>query len=175
VTTGGNSLLIERVGRSKRVAKDKKKNKNKDKKTGKSGQAVKRLQSLAENPMVANIVASALVATAAAIKDPAKARKLAAQAGDQLTDLAKGGADRGNAMWQLALDIGRRALEEFGVKELPKTVRTVVSKAPPKAAPKGAPKTVRKAAPKTARKTAAKSAPKPASKTKATRSSRPKK
>jgi hypothetical protein len=153
------------------VAKDKKKKKNKDKKAGKSGQAVKRLQSLAENPMVANIVASALVATAAAIKDPAKARKLAAQAGDQLTDLAKGGADRGNAMWQLALDVGRRALEEFGVKEAPKAVRAVVSKA----APKDATKTVRKAAPKTARKTAGESAPKAASKTKAPRPSRPKK
>jgi len=147
------------------MAKDKKK-KKKDKKAGKSGQTVKRLQSLAENPMVANIVASALVATAAAIKDPAKARKLAAQTGDQLTDLAKEGVDRGNAMWQLALDVGRRALEEFGVKDAPKVVskaapvRKTAAKSAPKTTRKAAPKTARKAAPKTARKAVAKSAPK---------------
>jgi hypothetical protein len=170
------------------MAKDKKK-KKKDKKAGKSGQTVKRLQSLAENPMVANIVASALVATAAAIRDPAKARKLAAQTGDQLTGLAKESVDRGNAMWQLALDVGRRALEEFGVKDAPK----VVSKAAPvrKAAAKSAPKTTRTAAPRTARKAVAKSAPKiarkvapkavrktvskAAPKARATRSARPKK
>src|SRR5258707_15861471 len=109
---------MERVGRSRRMPKDKKK-KKKDKKPAKSDLAVKRLQSLAENPMVANIFASALVATAAAIKDPSKARKLAAQAGDQLTDLAKRGVARGNAMWQLALALGRRALAEFGAKEAP--------------------------------------------------------
>ncbi|HKC04031.1 MAG TPA: hypothetical protein VKC17_12105 [Sphingomicrobium sp.] len=143
------------------MAKDKKK-KKKDKKAAKSDLAVKRLQSLAENPMVANIVASALVATAAAIKDPAKARKLAAQAGDQLTDLAKDGVDRGNAMWQLALDVGRRALEEFGVKE--------ATKAAPKA--KTAAKSVLKTvvASKAPRKTPSKTGPK----AKVTRASRPK-
>jgi hypothetical protein len=178
------------------MAKDKKK-KKKDKKAGKSGLTVKRLQSLTENPMVANIVASALVATAAAIKDPAKARKLAAQTGDQLTDLAKDGVDRGNAMWQLALDVGRRALEEFGVKEAPKAVRTVVpkatrkvaSKAIRKVAPKATPKTAakktaakktaskttRKVAPKATRKAVPKVAAKAASKARTARSSRPKK
>lgn len=155
------------------MAKDKKKKKNKDKKVGKSGQTIKRLQSLADNPMVANIVASALVATAAAIKDPAKARRLAAQTGDQLTGLAKDGVDRGNAMWQLALDVGRRALEEFGVKDAPAT--RAKSKAPPKAASKSAPATARKAAPKTSRKTVAKVAPKAARTATATRSTRPKK
>lgn len=156
------------------MAKDKKK-KKKDKKASKSGLAVKRLQSFAENPMVANIVASALVATAAAIKDPAKARKLAAQAGDQLTDLAKDGADRGNAMWQLALDVGRRALEEFGVKEAPKATRKVALKATPKTVTKSAPRTTRKVASKAPRKTASKTAPKAAPKAKVTRASRPKK
>jgi hypothetical protein len=150
------------------MAKDKKK-KKKEKKAAKSDLAVKRLQSLAENPMVANIVASALVATAAAIKDPAKARKLAAQAGDQLTDLAKDGVDRGNAMWQLALDVGRRALEEFGVKEAPKAASKAAPKA--KSAAKSAPKIVRKVASKAPRKTASKTTPK----TKVMRVSRPKK
>ena len=135
------------------MAKDKKK-KNKGKKAGKSGQTVKRLQALADNPMVANIVASALVATAAAIKDPAKARRLAAQAGDQLTDLAKGGADRGNAMWQLALDVGRRALEEFPGrrrrKRPPRLRRSARRRppGPPEARDQGRPKRATKAAPK---------------------------
>lgn len=179
------------------MAKDKKR-KKKDKKAGKSGLTAKRLQSLAENPMVANIVASALVATAAAIKDPAKARRLAAQAGDQLTDLAKGGADRGNAMWQLALDVGRRTLEEFAgkapakaaskaapksaakatVRAAPKRVAKAVAKAAPKRATKAAPKRAAKANAKAAPKRVAKVARKPAAKAakaKTTRASKPKK
>ena len=143
------------------MARDKKK-KKKDKKAGKVALSAKRLQSFAENPMVANIVASALVATAAAIKDPAKARKLAAQTGDQLTDLAKDGVDRGNAMWQLALDVGRRALEEFGVTGSPKVARKAAAKpartTASKPARKTAAKPVRKTAAKPARKTAAKPA-----------------
>lgn len=113
-----------------------KKKKKKDKKT-KDGQTAKRLKALSENPLVANVVAAALVATAAALKDPAKARKLAAQAGDQLTDLAKDGADKGNAMWQLALEVGRRALQEFAGKDTAKTARKAAAKGAPKAARKG--------------------------------------
>jgi hypothetical protein len=159
------------------VAKDKKK-KKKDKKSGKGAQPAKRLRNLvAENPVVANIVASALVATAAAIKDPAKARQLAAQAGDQLTDLAKEGADRGNAMWQLALDVGRRALKEFGVAEAPKPARKA---APKRAVKKAAPKrvvrkAVAKSAPKTVRKAVAKSALETVRKKVTARPARPKK
>jgi len=156
------------------MAKDKKK-KKKDKKPGKGGQAAKRLRTIVvDNPAVANIIASALVATAAAIKDPAKARKLAAQAGDQLSDLAKGGVDRGNAMWQLALDVGRRALDEFGVTETPtatpraapkrKAAPKRAVKAAPKRAVKAAPKRVAKAAPKRAVKAAPKRAVKAAPK-----------
>jgi len=149
------------------MAKDKKK-KKKARKAEKRGETVKRLQSLAENPVVANIVASALVATAAAIRDPAKARKLAAQAGDQITDLAKGSADRGNAMWQLALDVGRRTLEEFTGVAPPQTARPAAAKATAKPArkpaAKAAAKPAAKAAAKTVRKTAPKAAAKPAAK-----------
>ena len=95
------------------MAKDKKK--KKDKKGGKAGKnsAAKTLKALAQNPLVADVVAAALVATSAALKDSKKAQRLAAEAGDELEALAKKGAEQGKAMWQLALQIGRRALDEL--------------------------------------------------------------
>jgi hypothetical protein len=122
------------------------------------------LKAMAQNPMAADIVAAALVATAAALKDSNKARRLAGQAGDQLAELAKEGADRGNAMWQLALDVGRRALEELSGKGTAKATRKTV-----KSATKAVRKTVAKAAAKPVRKTAAKAV----RKGKGTRSSSP--
>src|SRR6476619_5162052 len=93
------------------VPKDKKK-KAKDKK-GKSGpaKAVKGLKALADNPVVADIVAAALVGMAAALKDSDKARKLAGKASDQLGKMNKTSAKQGGAMWDLALNVGRQALE----------------------------------------------------------------
>jgi hypothetical protein len=107
---------VSRVGKGQLVAKDKKKKKNKKVKAVKSlgsgaSKAAKSLKSLAGNALVADVVAAALVATAAALRNPKKARQLAEQAGDQLADLGKEGADRGNAMWQLALEVGRQTLE----------------------------------------------------------------
>jgi hypothetical protein len=93
------------------VSKDKKK-KKKDK-AGKSGSFKKTVHSLSQNPMVADVVAAALVATASALKDSNKARRLAEYAGDELEALSKKSAQRGNAMWKLALDVGRHALETF--------------------------------------------------------------
>ena len=90
------------------MSKDKKK-KKKDKKGG--GSAGASLKALAQNPVVADIVAAALVATASALKDSKKAQRLASEAGDELTKLAKEGAERGNALWDMALQIGRRSLE----------------------------------------------------------------
>jgi len=91
------------------------KKKNTNKKAGKSGsKAAKTLQALAQNPLVADVVAAALVATASALKDSNRARRMAADVGDELDGLAKDGARRGNAMWKLALDLGRQALDEIG-------------------------------------------------------------
>ena len=126
-------------GRMQQVAKDKKKKKDKDGgkksrgkplasatgkagKTGKVGKskvttAAKKLKAMTENPLVADIVAAALVATAAALKDSKKARALAENAGEELETLARNSADRGNALWQLALDVGRRAVAEFAADE----------------------------------------------------------
>ena len=67
------------------------------------------LKSMAMNPMVQEVVAAALVATAAALKDSNKARAMAEQAGDQLQSLAGEGAEKGKALWALALDVAKRA------------------------------------------------------------------
>src|SRR6185369_181900 len=108
------------------VAKDKKKPKNGKKlKKGKKGAATlakipkpakaaaRKVKEWTENPVVAHVVAAALVATASALKDSKKAQRLAAEAGDELEKLSKKGAERGNALWQMALEIGRRSLEEL--------------------------------------------------------------
>lgn len=71
----------------------------------------KNLQALTQNPFVADVVAAALVAMASALKDSDKARQLANETGDQLNALSKASARRGNAMWDLALDIGRRTMD----------------------------------------------------------------
>ena len=70
---------------------------------------VKTLKSVVANPMVQEVVAAALVATAAALKDAKKARAMAMDAGDQIEELAKDGADKGAALWALALDVAKRA------------------------------------------------------------------
>ncbi|MFL6829178.1 MAG: hypothetical protein ACJ8D5_00985 [Sphingomicrobium sp.] len=99
------------------MAKAKKK-KNKGKK-GKSAASTagSALHSMSRNPLVADVVAAALVATAAALKDSNRARRLAEEAGDELAALSKKGAERGNALWQLALDVGRKAVESFSADD----------------------------------------------------------
>lgn len=101
------------------VAKDKKKAK-KDKAPpsakrratpSKTAKITRRLKAVADNPLAAEIVAAALVATAAALKDSAKARQLADYAGEELAELGDAAADRGTAMWQFALEIGRQTLD----------------------------------------------------------------
>ena len=112
------------VQERKPVAKDKKK-KQKDPKDGKKARkkdgglalakapkkAAKSLKAISENPLVADVVAAALVAMASALKDSEKAKRLANDAGDQLNALSKAATKRGNAMWDMALDIGRQALD----------------------------------------------------------------
>ena len=87
------------------MSKDKKK---KDKKAGKRKD---KLKSLAQNPVVADVVAAALVATAAALKDSNRAKALASDAADELTKLSRSSTKTGSAMWELALQIGRQSLE----------------------------------------------------------------
>ena len=102
----------------KKKPDDKKGKKGKKKAAGSaSAKAAKNLQALSENPIVADVVAAALIGMASALKDSDKARRLASDAGDQLEKLSKTSAKQGNAMWELALDIGRRALETLAGEE----------------------------------------------------------
>jgi hypothetical protein len=135
--------LFGGVGRGKAVAKTKKKKKDKAGKAasgGKASKITKRLEELSNNRFVADIVAAALVATASALKDSKKAKALAASAGDELENLAKEGAERGNAMWKLALEVGRRAIESIAGEDekaprapkAPKAARAAKAPKPPK-------------------------------------------
>lgn len=99
------------------MAKDKKKA---GKKSKAKGGAKARLKEMAGNPLVADLVAAGLVAAAAALKDTAKAKALAAKAGDEVEAMAKEGAERGSKLWKLALDVGRRALDDWSDKPAPK-------------------------------------------------------
>lgn len=115
------------------MAKDKKK--KKDKKAGAS-KATDGLKSLAKNPLMADVVAAALVATASALKDSRRARALASDAGDELARLSKVGSEAGNALWDMALQIGRRSLKALTDDEAPRPVK---AKAKPRSAPKAKP------------------------------------
>jgi hypothetical protein len=74
---------------------------------------VKGAKKLAQNPMTTEVVAATLVAAAAALRDPRKAKALALSAADDLKKAAKSGAD-GGALWKLALDIARRSIDTVG-------------------------------------------------------------
>jgi hypothetical protein len=101
------------------VSKDKKK--RKDKKGKKAGSSTGgTLKALAQNPLVADVVAAALVATASALRDSKRARRLATEAADELGKLSKAGAEQGNALWDMALQIGRRSLEALTSEDSPK-------------------------------------------------------
>lgn len=111
------------MSKDKKKKQDEKKGKKRNKKgngstLGKApSKAARSLQTLTENPVVADIVATALIAMASALKDSDKARRLATEAGEQLEKLSKASAMQGNAMWDLALDIGRRTLETLAGEE----------------------------------------------------------
>ncbi|MEO7654717.1 MAG: hypothetical protein ABIS23_03425 [Sphingomicrobium sp.] len=93
------------------MAKEKKAKKSSAgaRKKAKPAKAASSLKAMAANPMVQEVVAAALVATAAALKDTKKARAMAVEAGDQLEDMARDGSEKGKALWALALEVARRA------------------------------------------------------------------
>ena len=106
------------------MSKDKKKKKDKKDKKGNGAilgkapkKAAKSLNALSQNPFVADVVAAALVSMAAALKDSEKARRLASDAGDELSKVSKKSAKQGGAMWDLALDVGRRTLEAIAAEQ----------------------------------------------------------
>ena len=100
------------------MSKDKKKKKDKKHKADSGAalaktpkKAAQSLQALTQNPIVADVVAAALISMAAALKDSDKARRIATDAGEELSDLTKKSTKQGGVMWDLALEIGRRTLE----------------------------------------------------------------
>lgn len=74
---------------------------------------VKSAKKMAKSPMATEVVAATLVAAAAALRDPKKAKALALSAADDLKKAAKSGAD-GGALWKLALDVARRSIDAVG-------------------------------------------------------------
>ena len=82
-------------------------------KSAKVQRVVKGAKKIAQNPMTTEVVAATLVAAAAALRDPKKARALALEAADDLKKAAKSGAD-GGALWKLALDVARRSIDAVG-------------------------------------------------------------
>ena len=84
--------------------------------TAKVKKAIKGAKKIARNPMTTEIVAATLVAAAAALRDPKKAKALALSAADDLKKAAKSGAD-GGALWKLALDVARRSIDTVGKED----------------------------------------------------------
>ncbi len=78
-----------------------------------SAKVTKRLRDISQNPMATEVVAATLVAAAAALRDPKKAKALALEAADDLKKAAKSGVD-GGALWQLALDVARKSIDQIG-------------------------------------------------------------
>lgn len=97
------------MAKAKKSSDKKKAKPGKAAKSARPAKAAKALKSVAKNPMVQEVVAAALVATAAALKDSKKARAMAEQAGDQIEKMAGEGAQKGKALWALALEVARRA------------------------------------------------------------------
>lgn len=78
------------------------------------GQVADKARILANNPVVTEVVAATLVAAAAALKNPAKARALAESAADELKEAGKGAATHSGPIWMLAMDIARRSVAALG-------------------------------------------------------------
>jgi hypothetical protein len=108
------------------MAKDKKKSGGKKAKAGQASKTGKKFRKatekaakLAANPLVAEVVAATLLAAAAAIRNPRKAREIAMSAGDELGNAAKGAVGQGNAFWKLAIDVAKRSVDALGEGQAP--------------------------------------------------------
>ena len=73
--------------------------------------AAEGVKALTQNPLVADVVAAALVSMAAALKDNKKAHALADNAGAELKTLSGKAGKDGQVMWDLAKEVGRQALD----------------------------------------------------------------
>lgn len=102
------------------MAKTSDKKDKKDKPQKSTAQRVRKATvKLASNPLVSEVVAATLVAAAAALKNPKKARALAESAGNEIGSASKEMANKGGAMWSLAMDIARNSLEAIAGESTP--------------------------------------------------------
>lgn len=69
---------------------------------------------IAAGVVIEEIVAATLVAAAAALRDPKRARAMASAAGKELKALTGEAAKEGSALWRLALEIAGRSLDVVG-------------------------------------------------------------
>ena len=97
-------------------------------KSAKVQKVVKGAKKIAQNPMTTEVVAATLVAAAAALRDPKKAKALALEAADDLKKAAKSGVDSGEAMWKLALDVARRSIDALGPEKAAKKPKKSAAK-----------------------------------------------
>ena len=88
---------------------------------------------IASNPVVTEVVAATLVAAAAALRDPNKARQLALSAADEIKAATKGGQGRGAALWQMALDVAKRSIDSANADAQPAKKASGAKKATKKA------------------------------------------
>lgn len=75
---------------------------------------------LASNPIVGEVVAATLVAAAAALRNPKKARAIAEAAADEIGTASKQISDRGSALWKLAMDVARNSMDAIAGEDEPK-------------------------------------------------------
>jgi hypothetical protein len=116
-------------GEDQRVAK---KDKKKDKPKSTANRVRKKAVKIATNPVVAEVVASTLVAAAAALRNPQKARAIATSAADEIESVSKQMADRGSMLWKLAMDVARKSIDAIGGEDEPTKPKKKAAKKPAK-------------------------------------------
>jgi histone H1/5 len=123
----------------------KKKDKKQDRPKSTAGRLRKKAVKVATNPVVAEVVASTLVAAAAAMRNPKKARAIAEAAVDEVESASKQMADKGSALWKLAMDVARKSIDSIASDDEPaKPQKKPAKKAARKPAKKPAKKKAKK-------------------------------
>ena len=83
---------------------------------------------LASNPAVTEVVAATLVAAAAALRDPSKARQMALSAADEIKTATRDNEGKGAALWQLALDVAKRSIDAANADAKPAKTKSSAKK-----------------------------------------------
>ncbi len=126
------------------MAKDKNKKSGGMKVPKKLRKIGKKAMKLADNPVVSEVVAAALLSAAAALRENEGARRKAVKAGtvalDAAESMAKDSGKLGDSLRKLALDMARRTLDSWDRADSPSAADSKPAKAagkPARAAAKG--------------------------------------